>query len=168
MNSVCLLLRCQCSRSCGKGLQMREVRCLTPGKKHSQECDSTTRPEQEQFCNTLPCSPHVQGWCVSWCWLCVCARMCVCHNLVTLIIRLLSSFYADENCRDRRHNCVMVVQARLCVYSYYKAACCASCAQSAQRAKRQWPTNHRRAQVPFQCWSPLKCQICRNGQPEWT
>uniref|UniRef100_A0A3P8SFQ4 PLAC domain-containing protein n=1 Tax=Amphiprion percula TaxID=161767 RepID=A0A3P8SFQ4_AMPPE len=42
----------------------------------------------------------------------------------------------DENCRDRRQNCVMVVQARLCVYSYYQAACCASCTHSAQRAKR--------------------------------
>uniref|UniRef100_A0A8D3BK65 PLAC domain-containing protein n=1 Tax=Scophthalmus maximus TaxID=52904 RepID=A0A8D3BK65_SCOMX len=92
-----------CSRSCGKGLQMREVRCLTPDKTHSPECDSNTKPEQEQICNTIPCSPQV----------------------------------SDENCRDRRHNCVMVVQARLCVYSYYKTACCASCTQSAQRAKRQ-------------------------------
>ncbi|XP_039973282.1 thrombospondin type-1 domain-containing protein 4 isoform X3 [Xiphias gladius] len=92
-----------CSRSCGKGLQMREVRCLTPAKKHSLECDSDTKPEQEQICNTIPCSPQV----------------------------------SDENCRDRHHNCVMVVQARLCVYAYYKSACCASCIQSAQRAKRQ-------------------------------
>ncbi|XP_068998800.1 LOW QUALITY PROTEIN: thrombospondin type-1 domain-containing protein 4-like [Embiotoca jacksoni] len=91
-----------CSRSCGKGLQMREVRCLTPDKKHSHDCDSSPKPEQEQFCNTIPCSPQV----------------------------------SDENCRDRGHNCVMVVQARLCVYSYYKTACCASCTQSAQRAKR--------------------------------
>ncbi|XP_060936459.1 thrombospondin type-1 domain-containing protein 4 [Limanda limanda] len=92
-----------CSRSCGKGLQMREVRCLKPDKAHSPECDSDTKPTQEQICNTIPCSPQV----------------------------------SDENCRDRRHNCVMVVQARLCVYSYYKTACCASCTQSAQRAKRQ-------------------------------
>ncbi|CAJ1062342.1 thrombospondin type-1 domain-containing protein 4 [Xyrichtys novacula] len=91
-----------CSRSCGKGLQMREVRCLTQDKKHSHECDPSTKPDQEQTCNTIPCSPQV----------------------------------ADENCRDRRHNCVTVVQARLCVYSYYKTACCASCTQSAQRTKR--------------------------------
>ncbi|XP_054637197.1 thrombospondin type-1 domain-containing protein 4 isoform X2 [Dunckerocampus dactyliophorus] len=91
-----------CSRSCGKGLQMREVRCLTPDKKHSQNCDASIKPEQEQMCNTIPCSPQV----------------------------------TDENCKDRRHNCVMVVQARLCVYSYYKTACCASCTHSAQRAKR--------------------------------
>ncbi|CAL8247271.1 unnamed protein product [Lota lota] len=91
-----------CSRSCGKGLQMREVRCLTVDKQYSQECDLAPKPEQEQFCNTIPCSPQV----------------------------------SDENCRDRRSNCIMVVQARLCVYSYYKTACCASCAQNAQRAKR--------------------------------
>uniref|UniRef100_A0A3Q1C6Q7 PLAC domain-containing protein n=1 Tax=Amphiprion ocellaris TaxID=80972 RepID=A0A3Q1C6Q7_AMPOC len=87
-----------CSQSCGNGLQMREVRCLTPEKKHSPECDAETKPEQEQSCNSIPCSPAV----------------------------------ADENCRDRRQNCVMVVQARLCVYSYYQAACCASCTHSAQ------------------------------------
>uniref|UniRef100_A0A8C2XD04 PLAC domain-containing protein n=1 Tax=Cyclopterus lumpus TaxID=8103 RepID=A0A8C2XD04_CYCLU len=91
-----------CSRSCGKGLQMREVRCLETEKKHSHECDLSTKPEREQICNTIPCSPQV----------------------------------ADENCRDRRHNCVVVVQARMCVYTYYKTACCASCTQSAQRAKR--------------------------------
>nr|XP_057941440.1 thrombospondin type-1 domain-containing protein 4 isoform X2 [Doryrhamphus excisus] len=91
-----------CSRSCGKGLQMREVRCLNPDRKHSQKCDAGIKPEQEQMCNTIPCSPQV----------------------------------TDENCKDRRHNCVMVVQARLCVYSYYKTACCASCTHSAQRAKR--------------------------------
>ncbi|KAJ8005055.1 hypothetical protein DPEC_G00142680 [Dallia pectoralis] len=91
-----------CSRSCGKGLQVREVRCLTPDRQHSPECSLTTKPDQEQLCNTIPCSPQV----------------------------------ADDNCRDKRHNCVMVVQARLCVYNYYKSACCASCTQSAQRAKR--------------------------------
>ncbi|XP_053699740.1 thrombospondin type-1 domain-containing protein 4 [Synchiropus splendidus] len=91
-----------CSRSCGNGVQMREVRCLSPDRKHSTSCDLNSKPDQEQACNTIPCGPQV----------------------------------TDENCRDRRHNCMMVVQARLCVYSYYKSACCASCTQSAQRAKR--------------------------------
>ncbi|XP_037129047.1 thrombospondin type-1 domain-containing protein 4 [Syngnathus acus] len=92
-----------CSRSCGKGLQMREVRCLTSDRRHSPNCDAGAKPDQEQSCNSIPCGPQV----------------------------------TDENCRDRRHNCVMVVQARLCVYSYYKTACCASCTHSAaQRAKR--------------------------------
>ncbi|MED6262049.1 hypothetical protein ATANTOWER_013701 [Ataeniobius toweri] len=91
-----------CSRSCGKGLQVREIRCLTPDKKHSLACDPSTKPGHEQICNTIPCGPQV----------------------------------ADKNCRDKRDNCLMVVQARMCVYSYYKMACCASCTQSALRAKR--------------------------------
>ncbi|KAK5599878.1 hypothetical protein CRENBAI_014477 [Crenichthys baileyi] len=91
-----------CSRSCGKGVQVREIRCLTPDKKHSLACDPSTKPGHEQICNTIPCGPQV----------------------------------ADKNCRDRRDNCLMVVQARMCVYSYYKMACCASCTQSALRAKR--------------------------------
>ncbi len=65
LSSLCLCS--QCSRSCGKGLQMREVRCLTQDKKHSHECDLSRKPEQEQICNTIPCSPQVAGWCVWWC-----------------------------------------------------------------------------------------------------
>ncbi|XP_073727939.1 thrombospondin type-1 domain-containing protein 4 isoform X1 [Misgurnus anguillicaudatus] len=91
-----------CSRSCGDGMQTREIRCLTVDKQHSSACDLESKPAHEQSCNTIPCSP-----------------------------------FEDENCKDRRHNCVTVVQARLCVYSYYKTVCCASCTQSAQRAKRQ-------------------------------
>lgn len=51
----------QCSRSCGRGLQVREVRCLTPDRKHSQACDASSKPEQEQACNTIPCGPQVTG-----------------------------------------------------------------------------------------------------------
>ncbi|MCI4374332.1 hypothetical protein PGIGA_G00005020 [Pangasianodon gigas] len=90
-----------CSKSCGDGVQTRDVRCLTPDKQPSFACDSTHKPHPEQPCNPAPCSPSL-----------------------------------DESCKDRRSNCLMVVQARLCVYSYYKSACCASCTQSAQRAKR--------------------------------
>ncbi|XP_035242182.1 ADAMTS-like protein 4 [Anguilla anguilla] len=91
-----------CSRSCGKGLQAREVRCLTADNQYSADCDLIDKPEQEQTCNIIPCSPHVP----------------------------------DENCRDKRPNCAKVAQARLCVYSFYKTACCASCTHSAQRARR--------------------------------
>lgn len=90
-----------CSRSCGEGVQTREVQCLSADKQHNAACDLDSKPVHERSCNTIPCSP-----------------------------------FEDENCKDRRHNCVTVVQARLCVYSYYKSACCASCTQSAQRAKR--------------------------------
>ncbi|XP_010284721.1 PREDICTED: thrombospondin type-1 domain-containing protein 4-like, partial [Phaethon lepturus] len=39
----------------------------------------------------------------------------------------------DENCKDKYYNCNVVVQARLCVYTYYKTACCASCSRVANR-----------------------------------
>lgn len=58
---LCVYFGPQCSRSCGNGVQMREVRCLTADKDHSLACDSNTKPEQEQMCNTLPCSPQVSG-----------------------------------------------------------------------------------------------------------
>lgn len=51
----------QCSQSCGKGLQVREVRCLTEDKRHSSDCDPGTKPEQEQTCNVVPCSPQPSG-----------------------------------------------------------------------------------------------------------
>uniref|UniRef100_A0A8C1JR35 PLAC domain-containing protein n=1 Tax=Cyprinus carpio TaxID=7962 RepID=A0A8C1JR35_CYPCA len=86
-----------CSRSCGEGVQTREVRCLTADKQHNAACDLDSKPAHERTCNTIPCSP-----------------------------------FEDENCKDRRHNCVTVVQARLCVYSYYKTACCASCSNDSQ------------------------------------
>lgn len=41
--------------------------------------------------------------------------------------------YPDENCRDKYFNCNVVVQARLCVYDYYKTTCCASCSRVAHK-----------------------------------
>lgn len=83
---ACLRFCSQCSKSCGKGLQMREVRCLTPEKKHSHECDSSTKPVQEQICNTIPCSPQVSGRCV-------CQQNCdqVCFDLPANLSVLLSA-----------------------------------------------------------------------------
>ncbi|XP_060676616.1 thrombospondin type-1 domain-containing protein 4-like [Hemiscyllium ocellatum] len=40
----------------------------------------------------------------------------------------------DENCKDKYYNCQVVVQARLCVYSYYKNVCCAACTHAERRA----------------------------------
>lgn len=87
-----------CSKSCGDGVQTRDVRCLTPDKQPSSSCVPAHRPHPQQSCNSAPCSPSL-----------------------------------DESCKDRRANCLMVVQARLCVYSYYKTVCCASCTQRAKR-----------------------------------
>ncbi|XP_071971204.1 ADAMTS-like protein 4 isoform X2 [Engystomops pustulosus] len=87
-----------CSQSCEGGVQVREVRCLTPDKTYSHQCDLDSKPDEKRPCNPQPCSSVL-----------------------------------DDNCRDRYHNCPVVVQARLCVYAYYKQACCSSCAHSLQR-----------------------------------
>lgn len=51
----------QCSQSCGRGVQMREVRCLTEVKRHSYDCRPDSKPEQEQGCNVAPCGPQPSG-----------------------------------------------------------------------------------------------------------
>ncbi|XP_066577130.1 ADAMTS-like protein 4 isoform X2 [Amia ocellicauda] len=96
-----------CSQSCQGGVQVREVRCLTEDKHLSRDCESSTRPPEQQTCNQQPCTAQL-----------------------------------DENCRDRRHNCALVVQARLCVYTYYQTACCASCSRTPQRTRRHSLASH--------------------------
>ncbi|KAG7277346.1 hypothetical protein CRUP_025586 [Coryphaenoides rupestris] len=43
----------------------------------------------------------------------------------------------DDKCRDKYFNCNVVVQARLCVYDYYKTTCCTSCSRVAHRQSVQ-------------------------------
>ncbi|XP_044029932.1 thrombospondin type-1 domain-containing protein 4-like isoform X2 [Siniperca chuatsi] len=87
-----------CSKTCGGGFRVREVRCLSDDMQSSEGCEEQLRPAKKEDCNPEPCIPHI-----------------------------------DENCRDKYFNCNVVVQARLCVYDYYKMTCCASCSQVAHR-----------------------------------
>lgn len=55
-------------------------------------------------------------------------------SMLRVYRRLLTIyFFPDENCKDKYYNCNVVVQARLCVYTYYKTACCVSCLRVANR-----------------------------------
>uniref|UniRef100_A0AAV2LGL0 PLAC domain-containing protein n=1 Tax=Knipowitschia caucasica TaxID=637954 RepID=A0AAV2LGL0_KNICA len=36
----------------------------------------------------------------------------------------------DLQCSDQYHKCMVVVQARLCIYPYYRSVCCASCSRA--------------------------------------
>lgn len=58
----------QCSRSCGDGVQTREVRCLTVDKQHSSACDLESKPAHEQACNTIPCGPFEGALLFSFDW----------------------------------------------------------------------------------------------------
>lgn len=42
---------------------------------------------------------------------------------------------SDDQCKDNSPHCPLVVQARLCVYPYYTATCCRSCAHVLERSQ---------------------------------
>ncbi|CAL8351172.1 unnamed protein product [Boreogadus saida] len=50
----------------------------------------------------------------------------------------------DSSCRDQYHNCAVVVQARLCVYPYYRGACCASCSKAPKPYAHSFTRKHLR------------------------
>uniref|UniRef100_A0A5F4WCW0 ADAMTS like 4 n=1 Tax=Callithrix jacchus TaxID=9483 RepID=A0A5F4WCW0_CALJA len=43
----------------------------------------------------------------------------------------------DDQCKDSSPHCPLVVQARLCVYPYYTATCCRSCAHVQERSPQE-------------------------------
>ncbi|XP_037327216.2 thrombospondin type-1 domain-containing protein 4 [Pungitius pungitius] len=91
-----------CSRSCGGGYRVREVRCLADTVMPSDSCDPGLTPEGREECNKQPCGVEI-----------------------------------NPSCSDQYHNCPVVVQARLCVYTYYRSVCCSSCS----RALKSYPSS---------------------------
>ncbi|KAJ8289982.1 hypothetical protein GJAV_G00007410 [Gymnothorax javanicus] len=152
----------QCSVRCGNGTQRRDIICVQKRGSDfkvapASQCAHLEKPSPVQTCEPGPCGP--QWFTTDWT---ACSRSCG-EGRQAREVRCLtpdnqysagcdlnnkpaqeqtcniipcSPIVPDANCRDRRHNCVMVVQARLCVYSYYKTACCASCTQNVQRTRR--------------------------------
>jgi hypothetical protein len=95
----------ECSRSCDTGLQNREVKCLDVDQQQSESCDPDLRPEVRQTCNVHACPSSSQSSGQHG------------HSRAN----------AAGTCKDKFKNCRVVVQARLCRYSYYKDVCCFSC-----------------------------------------
>ncbi|KAJ8398550.1 hypothetical protein AAFF_G00420780 [Aldrovandia affinis] len=148
----------QCSAECGTGSQQREVVCLMKSDEGftvlpPYECSSLDRPLNQQSCLLKACG--AKWYHTDWS---PCSKTCEggfrVRELRCLSDDMLSSEACeaqlrpedrqacspepclpqiDENCRDKYFNCNVVVQARLCVYNYYKAACCASCLRMAQK-----------------------------------
>ncbi|ROI16061.1 Thrombospondin type-1 domain-containing protein 4 [Anabarilius grahami] len=108
----------ECSKTCGPGFQYRQVICQRTQGHHgnstvvvaTSHCDNTEMPETTTVCQLKICSE----WQIRSDW----TEVCEC---------------VYESCRDMYYNCVVVVQARLCVYSYYRTTCCASCSRVIQR-----------------------------------
>ncbi|XP_059409919.1 thrombospondin type-1 domain-containing protein 4 [Carassius carassius] len=148
----------QCSSECGNGTQSRGVVCVVQNSGQLEvtsedRCSHLPRPSSAQTCFLKSCGS--QWYMTEWS---SCSRSCDggfrvrevrclqddlttshdcdpalepgnkencnTHTCVPLI---------DESCRDMYYNCVVVVQAHLCVYSYYRTTCCASCSRVIQR-----------------------------------
>uniref|UniRef100_A0A8C4IMG7 Thrombospondin type 1 domain containing 4 n=1 Tax=Dicentrarchus labrax TaxID=13489 RepID=A0A8C4IMG7_DICLA len=144
----------QCSAECGPGSQQRAVVCLLKSEEAftvmpPYECSSLERPLSQQSCNLKACG--AKWYHTDWS---ACSKTCEggfrVREVRCLSDDMLSSDgcdeqlrpaqrencnpepcipHIDENCRDKYFNCNVVVQARLCVYDYYKTTCCASCSR---------------------------------------
>ncbi|XP_049909620.1 thrombospondin type-1 domain-containing protein 4-like isoform X2 [Epinephelus moara] len=148
----------QCSAECGPGSQQRSVVCLIKSDEGftvmpPYECSSLDRPLSQQSCNLKACG--AKWYHTDWS---ACSKTCEggfrVREVRCLSDDMLSSEGCDEqlrpaekedcnpepciptideNCRDKYFNCNVVVQARLCVYDYYKMTCCASCSRVTHR-----------------------------------
>lgn len=148
----------QCSMECGPGTQQREVICVRKNADAFEvlepyACAFLERPLSRQPCHLKPCG--ATWFSTEWS---MCSKSCQ-GGFRVREVRCLSDDMTlsnlcdpqlkpeerescnpqdcvpevDENCKDQYYNCNVVVQARLCVYSYYETACCASCTRGAQR-----------------------------------
>ncbi|XP_060138592.1 thrombospondin type-1 domain-containing protein 4 isoform X2 [Zootoca vivipara] len=148
----------QCSIECGRGTQQREVICIRKTESSfdmlsPEECSFLERPPSQQTCYLKPCG--AKWFSTEWS---TCSKSCE-GGFRVREVRCLSDEMTpssrcdsqlkpeekeqcntqdcipeiDENCKDKYYNCNVVVQARLCVYTYYKTACCTSCLRVANR-----------------------------------
>ncbi|XP_058243483.1 thrombospondin type-1 domain-containing protein 4 [Hemibagrus wyckioides] len=148
----------QCSAVCGTGSQQRTVVCMMKADESYvvmplYECSSLDKPLSQQSCTVKACG--AKWYYTDWS---ACSKTCE-GGFRVREVRCLSDDMMpsegceeqlkpedkeecnpepcvpqiDEKCRDKYFNCNVVVQARLCVYDYYKKACCVSCARVAQR-----------------------------------
>ncbi|XP_031704205.1 thrombospondin type-1 domain-containing protein 4 [Anarrhichthys ocellatus] len=148
----------QCSAECGAGSQQRSVVCLMKSDEGfaimpPYECSSLDRPLGQQSCNLKACG--AKWYHTDWS---ACSKTCEGGFRVREVRCLSDDMMSsegcdeqlrpaeredcnpepcipsiDENCRDKYFNCNVVVQARLCVYDYYKTTCCSSCSRVAHR-----------------------------------
>ncbi|XP_036407785.1 thrombospondin type-1 domain-containing protein 4-like [Megalops cyprinoides] len=142
----------QCSSECSTGTQSRSVVCLLHSNGSFEvappsDCAHLPRPADTQQCHLKRCGAkwYVTEWSS-------CSRSCEGGYQVREVRCLADDMTEsrgcdpflmpedreecntqpcvpeiDESCQDMYYNCNVVVQASLCVYSYYRTACCASC-----------------------------------------
>lgn len=50
--------------------------------------------------------------------------------------------FTDPGCSDHYYNCMVVIQARLCIYPYYRNVCCTSCSRAQKTYPSSFQQNH--------------------------
>ncbi|XP_007531647.1 ADAMTS-like protein 4 isoform X2 [Erinaceus europaeus] len=149
----------ECSSECGSGTQRRDIICVAKlgtefNVTASESCAHLSRPSTLQPCQGQDCRDR---W-FSTPWS-TCSRSCQ-GGTQTREVQCLTanqtlslrcplhvrpskkrtcnsqpcSQRPDDQCKDSSPHCPLVVQARLCVYPYYTATCCRSCAQVLERS----------------------------------
>ncbi|XP_021121505.1 ADAMTS-like protein 4 isoform X2 [Heterocephalus glaber] len=149
----------ECSSECGSGTQHRDVICVSKlGTEFTvtppSNCSHLARPPtvqpcqgqacQDQWFSTAwsPCSRSCQGGTQTREVQCLSANqtlstLCPPHLRPSRKRQCNSqpcSQRPDDRCKDSSPHCPLVVQARLCVYPYYTATCCRSCARVLERS----------------------------------
>ncbi|KAK2168208.1 hypothetical protein LSH36_19g03030 [Paralvinella palmiformis] len=151
----------QCTVTCGVGVMKRPVLCIKRLGKlmaivDDENCLTDDKPDHTQPCQRAPCQP--QWYTTDWT---ECSKSCG-TGFKTREVKCLSAdrrpsslcdltlkpdtrqtcnmlrcpkSRPDPGCKDRFDNCLLVVQARLCSYDYYKANCCLSCTSYEDHSK---------------------------------
>ncbi|XP_075417434.1 ADAMTS-like protein 4 [Tenrec ecaudatus] len=149
----------ECSSECGSGTQRRDIICVSKlGTEFNvtspSNCSHLPRPPALQPCQGRGCQDR---W-FSTPWS-LCSRSCQAGTQTREVQCLTAnqtlstrcpphlrpsrkrpcnsqpcSQRPDDQCKDSSPHCPLVVQARLCVYPYYTATCCRSCAHILERS----------------------------------
>ncbi|XP_029286067.1 thrombospondin type-1 domain-containing protein 4 [Cottoperca gobio] len=157
----------QCSAECGNGTQTRSVACIFNNDSSMEvadqiKCSSLSQPITAQPCSLKPCG--VQWYVTEWS---ACSSSCYGGYRVREVRCLADNISPSErcdpsltpesreecnkhpcvaeinpSCSDQYHNCVVVVQARLCVYPYYRSVCCTSCSRTQKTYPNSFQKNH--------------------------
>ncbi|XP_019969253.1 ADAMTS-like protein 2 isoform X3 [Paralichthys olivaceus] len=96
----------QCSKTCGSGVQVREVKCYQGEElvTRGHSCDSALKPEARQSCEIQSCPTDAPAAAPA------------------------ASVAVDDSCQDKpTANCALVLKVKLCSHWYYRKACCQSC-----------------------------------------
>nr|XP_020444059.1 ADAMTS-like protein 2 isoform X2 [Monopterus albus] len=95
----------QCSKTCGNGVQVREVKCYQGQElvTRGHSCDSALKPKARQSCEIQSCPKETPA-------------------------PPAASVAMDDSCQDKpTANCALVLKVKLCSHWYYRKACCQSC-----------------------------------------